>query len=99
MVVIRVDYSRIIYYLIPHNQCFSKRHPNLINMRLYPLFFLAFLLSTNTMAQPDYYHLEIESENVEFRCFINGLPVYQSNDENESTVSLPVQLYLIGKDK
>lgn len=49
------------------------------------------------MAQPDFYHLEVDSENVEFTCYLNGLPVYMAKDKFEATVSLPVQLYLIGK--
>ncbi len=50
------------------------------------------------MAQPDFYHLEIESDNVEFSCYLNGFPVYSSSDKNESSVSLPVHVYLIGSD-
>jgi len=50
------------------------------------------------MAQPDFYHLEVDSDNVEFTCYLNGVPVYMAEDEQTANVSLPVHLYMVGKD-
>lgn len=49
------------------------------------------------MAQPDFYHLEVDSDNVKFTCFLNGFPVYSAEDTYDATISLPIHLYLIGQ--
>ncbi|MTI38125.1 hypothetical protein [Fulvivirga lutimaris] len=56
------------------------------------------ILTTKTMAQPDFYHLSVNSENIKFTCYLNGFPVYASEDEYDAIVSLPVQLFLVGKN-
>ena len=49
------------------------------------------------MAQPDYYHLSVETNNVKYTCYLNGFPVYEGADKYEASMSLPVQLFLVGK--
>ncbi len=61
------------------------------------IFNIVLFITINAMAQPDFYHLNVDSNNVKFTCYLNGFPVYSSEDKFDATVSMPVQLYLIGK--
>ncbi|MGK7392715.1 MAG: hypothetical protein ACNS60_20335 [Candidatus Cyclobacteriaceae bacterium M2_1C_046] len=50
------------------------------------------------MAQPDFYHLEVKSENVKFTCFLNGIPLYTNKDILDASASIPIQMFMTGKD-
>lgn len=61
------------------------------------LLFVSLILPV--MAQPpDFYQLNVQSNNVKFACVLNGFPVYHAEDSLDGAVSLPVQLYLVGKN-
>jgi len=57
-----------------------------------------FFLAQQTMGQPDFYHLEVSATNASLEVFLNGVPVHQSDNEFDAPASIPIQLFMIGKD-